>query len=597
MEKRKLFGGGEFLITEVAPEHIFVPEEMTQEHQMIYDAAMDFVKKEIQPNLDRIEEKDEAYARSLFRTAGELGLNGTDVPEAYGGEGMDKISTCLVTEAVATAAGASFAVAHGAHTGIGTLPIVYFGNEDQKKRYLSKLAAGEWIAAYCLTEPNAGSDALNAQTTAVLSEDGTHYLLNGEKIYITNGAWADLFIVYAKVDGEKFTGFIVERTFPGVSHGPEEKKMGIKGSSTTPIIFKDCQVPVENVLFEVGQGHKIAFNVLNIGRYKLGASVVGGCKLAVTEAAKYATLREQFGKKICSFGMIKNKLADMSIKTYIAESMVYRMAAALDDILSARTEEEVQDPAANARTIEEYAVECSIAKIFGSETLDFCADELVQIYGGNGYTAEYPVERMYRDARINRIFEGTNEINRLLIVATLFRRAMKGRLALLEAVEQVQEMLNRGAPEPQKTPDSGPLALQDHYLKAGKKIFLLAAGIAANQLMMALEQEQEVVALLADMVMEIYAMESGLLRAQKVLKKKGGTTADYHAAAVKVYINDTLPGILNRAKQVVAFVEKKDQLPRLYGAIDTLAGYQPMDTIPLRRFIADKVIKGKKYPF
>jgi len=597
MEKRKIFAGGEFLITEVAPEHIFVPEEMTQEHQMIYDAAMDFVKKEIQPNLDRIEEKDEAYARSLFRTAGELGLNGTDVPEAYGGEGMDKISTCLVTEAVATAAGASFAVAHGAHTGIGTLPIVYFGNEDQKKRYLSKLAAGEWIAAYCLTEPNAGSDALNAQTTAVLSEDGTHYLLNGEKIYITNGAWADLFIVYAKVDGEKFTGFIVERTFPGVSHGAEEKKLGIKGSSTTPIIFKDCKVPVENVLFEVGQGHKIAFNVLNIGRYKLGASVVGGCKLAVAEAAKYATLREQFGKKICSFGMIKNKLADMSIKTYIAESMVYRMAAALDDILSARTEEEVQDPAANARTIEEYAVECSIAKVFGSEALDFCADELVQIYGGNGYTAEYPVERMYRDARINRIFEGTNEINRLLIAATLFRRAMKGRLALLEAVQQVQEMLTQASSESQKTPDSGLLALQDHYLKACKKIFLLAAGIAANQLMMALEQEQEVVALLADMVMEIYAMESGLLRAQKVLKKKGGTTADYHAAAVKVYINDTLPGILNRAKQVVAFVEKKDQLSRLYGAIDTLADYQPMDTIPLRRFIADKVIKGKKYPF
>ncbi|PIP37579.1 MAG: acyl-CoA dehydrogenase, partial [Desulfobacterales bacterium CG23_combo_of_CG06-09_8_20_14_all_52_9] len=591
MEKRKVFAGGEFLIADIKPEDIFVPEEMSKEHQMIYQAAVDFVKKEIQPNMDRIEEKDVSYIRSLFKLAGELGLNGTDIPEEYGGEGMDKISTCLVTEAIASATGASFAVAHGAHTGIGTLPIVYFGNEDQKKRYLRKLATGEWIAAYCLTEPNAGSDALNAQTTAVLSEEGAHYLINGEKIYITNGQWADLFIVYAKVDGEKFTGFIVERTFPGVSHGPEEKKLGIKGSSTTPVVFKDCRVPVENVLFEVGKGHKIAFNVLNIGRYKLGASVVGGCKIGVAEAAKYATLREQFGKKICSFGMIKNKLADMSIKTYIAESMVYRMAAALEDILSARTPEERINPDVNARTIEEYAIECSIAKVFGSETLDFCVDELLQIHGGNGYTAEYPAERMYRDARINRIFEGTNEINRLLIGATLFRRAMKGRLAVLEAIQKVQEMLTKGSPEAAAAPDPSPLALQKRYVRASKKIFLLAAGIAANQLMIRLEKEQELVALLAEIVMEIYAMESGLLRAQKVQQKKGASASDYHGAAVKIYINDAMAGIVFRAKQVVAFAEKKDRLPRLFATIDALADYQPIDTIPLRRFIADKVIK------
>jgi len=597
MEKRKVFAGGEFLIADIKPEDIFVPEEMSKEHQMIYQAAVDFVKKEIQPNMDRIEEKDVSYIRSLFKLAGELGLNGTDIPEEYGGEGMDKISTCLVTEAIASATGASFAVAHGAHTGIGTLPIVYFGNEDQKKRYLRKLATGEWIAAYCLTEPNAGSDALNAQTTAVLSEEGAHYLINGEKIYITNGQWADLFIVYAKVDGEKFTGFIVERTFPGVSHGPEEKKLGIKGSSTTPVVFKDCRVPVENVLFEVGKGHKIAFNVLNIGRYKLGASVVGGCKIGVAEAAKYATLREQFGKKICSFGMIKNKLADMSIKTYIAESMVYRMAAALEDILSARTPEERINPDVNARTIEEYAIECSIAKVFGSETLDFCVDELLQIHGGNGYTAEYPAERMYRDARINRIFEGTNEINRLLIGATLFRRAMKGRLAVLEAIQKVQEMLTKGSPEAAAAPDPSPLALQKRYVRASKKIFLLAAGIAANQLMIRLEKEQELVALLAEIVMEIYAMESGLLRAQKVQQKKGASASDYHGAAVKIYINVAMAGIVFRAKQVVAFAEKKDRLPRLFATIDALADYQPIDTIPLRRFIADKVIKGKKYPF
>ncbi len=597
MGTRKVFAGGEFLLKDIGPEDIFTPEEMTKEHQMIYQAALDFVKKEIQPNIERIEEKDAAYARSLFQMSGELGLNSTDIPEEYGGEGMDKISTCLVTEAIASCNGASFAVAHGAHTGIGTLPIVYFGNEAQRKQYLEKLATGEWIAAYCLTEPNAGSDALNAQTTAVLSEDGAHYLLNGEKIYITNGAWADLFIVYAKVDGEKFTGFIVERTFPGVSHGSEEKKLGIKGSSTTPIVFKDCRVPVENVLFEVGQGHKIAFNVLNIGRYKLGASVVGGCKVGVAEAAKYATLREQFGKKICSFGMIKNKLADMTIRTYIAESLVYRMAAALDDIMNTLTPEEKKDPTANATTIEEYAIECSIAKVFGSETLDFCADEVLQIHGGNGYTAEYPAERMYRDARINRIFEGTNEINRLLIAATLFRRAMKGRLAVLEAIQKVQETLSKGTSEAKTAPDPSPLAVQGRYVKASKKIFLLAAGVAAQELMMRLEDEQEVVALLAEMVMEIYAMESGLLRAQKVLQRKGGAAADYHGAAVKVYVNDTLPGIVTRAKQVVAFAAKKDQLPGLFAAIDSLAGYQPIDTVPLRRFIADKVIRGKKYPF
>ncbi len=597
MKKRRVFGGGEFLIADIDPEDIFTPEERTQEHQMIYQAALDFVKKEIQPDLDRMEEKDASHIRTLFEMAGELGLNSTDIPEAYGGEGMDKVSTSLVTEAIATATGASFAVAHGAHTGIGTLPIVYFGTEDQKQRYLEKLASGKWIAAYCLTEPNAGSDALNAQTTAVLSEDGTHYLLNGEKIFITNGAWADLFIVYAKVDGEKFTGFIVERTFPGVAHGAEEKKLGIKGSSTTPVVFKDCRVPVENVLFEVGQGHKIAFNVLNIGRYKLGASVVGGCKMALAEAAKYAAMREQFGKKIASFGMIKKKLADMCIRTYMAESMVYRMAAALEDLLNTKTPEERNDAALNARTIEEYAIECSIAKVFGSETLDFCVDELLQIHGGNGYTAEYPAERMYRDARINRIFEGTNEINRLVIAGTLFRRAMKGRLALPDAIQGVREQLKKGPSKTDSGVQASPLALQKRYLASSKQIFLLAAGIAADRLGMQLEKEQEVIELLADMVIMIYAVESGLLRARKILAKKGGAAGDYHAAAVKVYVNDTVAEIVSKAKQVVAFAEEKERLPRLLGAIDHLAGFQPIDTIPLRRFLADKVIKQKRYPF
>jgi alkylation response protein AidB-like acyl-CoA dehydrogenase len=595
MEKRKVFSGGEFLITDVHPRDIFIPEEMTKEHQMIYQAALDFVKKEIQPNMDHIEEKDPIFARSLFQMAGDLGLNSTDIPEEYGGEGMDKISTCLVTEALASSTGASFAVAHGAHTGIGTLPIVYFGTELQKKKYLSKLASGEHIAAYCLTEPNAGSDALNSQTTAVLSDDGQYYLLNGEKIYITNGAWADLFIVYAKVNGEQFTGFIVERGFPGLSNGAEEKKLGIKGSSTTPIVFKNCRVPLENVLFEVGQGHQIAFNVLNIGRYKLGASVVGGCKVGISEASKYATVREQFGKKICSFGMIKNKLATMTIRTYMAESIVYRMAASLEDIMSRLSPDERKEPAVNARTIAEYAIECSIAKVYGSEALDYCADEMLQIHGGNGYTAEYQAERMYRDARINRIFEGTNEINRLLISTTLFRRAMQGKLPFLGAVAAVTKGLKEGDFSPLS--ETSPLASQLHAVNMCKKIFLLAAGVAANKLMMKLPEEQEVMELLSDMIMEIYAMESGLLRAIKILEKKGEKQAEYHVAAVTVYMNETIPKLIYWAKQVLAFAEKGDSLNGLLNSIDKMAGYKPVDTILPKRLIADKVIKTKRYIF
>ncbi len=598
MAERKIFAGGEFLITDVKAEDVFAPEEFTKEHQMIYDAAMDFVKKEIAPNSEKVENKDEEFIRNLLKTAGELGLNSTDIPVEYDGEGMDKISTCLVTEAMGGAG--SFAVSHAAHTGIGTLPIVYFGNEDQKKKYLPKLASGEWFSAYCLTEPNAGSDALGAQTTATLSEDGKHYLLNGEKIYITNGAWASVYMVYAKVDGEKFTGFIVDRDAPGLSIGPEEKKMGIQGSSTTPVIFKDCQVPVENVLFEVGQGHKIAFNTLNIGRYKLGASTAGGCKLSVAEAAKYATSREQFGKKICNFGMIQSKLADMSIRGYMSESMAYRVAAAIDDKLNTLDDAAKNLGEENAKAIEEYAVECSIVKVYGSEALDFCVDELVQIHGGNGYISEYPAERMYRDSRINRIFEGTNEINRLLIPGTLVKRATQGRLPLMEVLKDLKDDIkdfSKTAPEKLKA-DTSPLAMQTYLLQAAKNIALMAAGAAVNKLMFKLADEQEVMGLLADMVIEIYAMESGLLRAKKVLEKKGEKKAEYHMAAVKVYINDTLPRIVHWARQVVAFVEEEgDELGAQIYVLGKLGAFQPVDTIGLRRLIAEKVIKGKKYPF
>lgn len=594
MAERKMFAGGEFLVTDAAAEDVFIPEEMTREHKMIYAAALDFVNKEIRPNMERINEKNEKLSRSLMKTAGDLGLNATDIPEEYGGEGMDKISTCLVTDALGGAA--SFSVSHSAHTGIGTLPIVYFGTEAQKKKYLPKLGTAEWLAAYCLTESSAGSDALNAQTTATLSDDGRHYLLNGEKIFITNGAWADLFIVYAKVDGDKFTGFIVERSFPGVSSGPEEKKLGIEGSSTTSVIFKDCMVPVENVLFEIGKGHKIAFNVLNIGRYKLGAGVTGGCKVIIAEATQYATTREQFGKKIASFGMIRNKLADMCIGIFMAESLTYRLAAMIEDKLGSLDPQARKEGAENAKAIEEYAVECSIAKVYGSERLDFCADEIVQIFGGYGYIAEYPAEGIYRDARINRIFEGTNEINRLLIAGTVLKRAVQGRLALFDAVQAVEEEVKAGGPDAPGF-DDAPLAAQQHLVKMSKKILLLTLGKAAGNLLADLAEEQEVLAFSADMIIEIFAMESGLLRALKMIDKKGEKRAEYHTAVVQVYVNDAIPKIVHWSKQVLTFVEKGDALIALLAAVDKLAAYQPVDTVNLRRRIAEKVIKGKRYIF
>jgi alkylation response protein AidB-like acyl-CoA dehydrogenase len=594
MSERKIFLGGEFLVADISPEDVFTPEDMNREHRMVYESAVDFVKKEIIPNIEKIEEKDESFARSLIRKTGELGLNGIDIPVEYGGEGMDKITTCLVTEAMG--AGASFAVSHSSHTGIGTLPIVFFGTEDQKKRYLPKLATGESIAAYCLTESGAGSDALNSQSTAVLSKDGKSYILNGEKIFISNGAWADVFIIYAKVDGSKFTGFIVERAFQGLSSGEEEKKLGIKGSSTTPVIMKDCIVPAENVLFEIGQGHKIAFNVLNVGRLKLGASVVGPSKVAITEAVKYANMREQFGRKISSFGMIKNKLADMSIRTFMAESLAYRTAAAIDDKLGVLDDKSKKDGAENAKAIEEYAIECSIAKVFGSECLDFCVDELVQIFGGNGYITEYPAERMYRDSRINRIFEGTNEVNRLLIPGTFVKRGLQNRLPVMEALARIENEIKNDSADSQKSVDSS-LLMQENMLKNCKKIHLMTCGAAVSKLLSNIAEEQEVMAMLADMIILIYAMESGLLRAKKVFESKGEQKAEYHIAAVKVYINDAIPVIAGLAKQIIAFIETGESLDKICKKIDKLSSYRPLNTIPLRRIIADKIIKTQRYPY
>jgi alkylation response protein AidB-like acyl-CoA dehydrogenase len=594
MGDKKVFAGGEFLITDAAPEEVFTPEDFTDEHKMILDTAKGFVEKEIQPLGEKLEEKDHDVVLSLLAKAGELGLLGTDVPEEYGGLGLDKVSTTLVAEAMGTAA--SFGVVYGAHTGIGSLPIVYFGNDEQKEKYLPKLASGEWCGAYCLTEPGAGTDALNAKTKAVLSEDGKVYVLNGEKMFITNAGWASSFIVYAKVNGEQFTGFIVEKDFPGVSTGKEEKKMGMHGSSTRPVILEDAQIPVENVLFEVGKGHKIAFNILNIGRWKLGASAVGGCKACITEAVKYANGRLQFKVPISSFGMIKTKLANMAVRTYMSDSMMYRLAGMFDEKLGLLDKEAKKSGAENAKAIEEYAAECSITKVYGSEALDYCVDEYVQILGGYGFCAEYPAERYYRDSRINRIWEGTNEINRMLVPGTMMRRALQGRLNLLPAAQAIAGELMTYSPLSVQLPDT-PLALQEHMVRMSKKIALMVAGVAAQKYGANLAKEQEVLTKIADIVIEIFAMESGLLRTQKIIANNGEEKAKYQIEAVKVYVDEMIPQIELWAKQAVAHVEEGDMLRTQFAGIKKLARYQPIDAISLKQSIAKRIIDLEAYPF
>ncbi|WP_300456125.1 acyl-CoA dehydrogenase family protein [Desulfobacula sp.] len=594
MTEKRLPLGGEFLITETAPHNIFIPEDFTKLHKMIHAATTDFVQKEVFPNTEQIETKDEAISRELLLKTGELGLNGTDIPEIYGGEEMDKISTCLVTEAMGAAG--SFSITHSIHTGIGSLPIVYFGTEDQKKKYLPKLCSGDWVGAYCLTEPGAGSDALNSLTTAVLSEDGKNYILNGEKIYITNGSWADCYTVYAKVDGEKFTGFIVEKAFAGIERGAEEKKMGLTGSSTCTILLKDCIVPVENVLYEIGKGHKIAFNILNMGRYKIGANAVGGSKTAISDAAKHAATRIQFGQPIGSFGMVRNKLADMVIRTYMTESMIYRLAFMIDSRLENQGEKKERPARDTANVIEEYAVECSMIKVYGSECLDFCVDEWVQILGGAGLIADYPAERAYRGSRINRIVEGTNEINRLLVPQTLFKRSLQGRLNLKAAVEAVTKELNSWETSRNDMADE-PLALEEYMVRMCKKMILLAFGVTVQKLGKSFLNEQSVLGILADMSIEVFAMESGLLRAIKIIEKNGIKKAEYHIAAVKTYVGETLHKMEFWANQILVFSDPEETLNKYLDDIKKLSSCHPIPTIVLKEKIAERVIKLKKYIF
>ncbi|TCM92729.1 alkylation response protein AidB-like acyl-CoA dehydrogenase [Paenibacillus sp. BK033] len=582
--------GGRFVIEDALPSATVTPEDFNEEQKMMADAAKQFVEGEIFPLDEQIEGLNYELTVKLMRQAGELGLLGADVPEAYGGLGLDKVSTTLLSETLARAS--SFALSVGAHTGIGTLPIVFFGTAAQKRKYLPKLATGELIAAYCLTEPASGSDALGAKTTAKLSPDGSHYILNGSKLYITNAGFADVFIVYAKVDGEAFSAFIVEKGMPGFSLGPEEHKMGIKGSSTRPLFFEDVAVPVENVLGEIGQGHKIAFNILNIGRFKLGAGCLGAAKETIELASKYANTRKQFGRAISSYPLIGAKLADMNIRTYVLESMVYRTAGWIDAMLIAEgAGADAPDAGMRAaKAISEYALECSINKVFASETLDFVADEGIQIHGGYGYIKEYKVERIYRDSRINRIFEGTNEINRMLIPGTLLKKAMKGELPLLEKAQSLQAELLQPMPVP---PFDEPLSREAYRVSQGKKAFLAVGGLAVQKLGMKLDQEQEVLCSLSDIMIQLFAAESALLRTQKLVHS--GADAGNAIQMTEVFVQEALEKIEAIAKVALAALAKGDALQMQLSVLKKLMRGPLVDTIAAKRDIAARVISGEQY--
>ena len=585
-----LIQGGSFLIESISPDDVFTPEDFTEEHRMIAETAEQFLENEVVPRIDELEAKKEGVNEELLKKAAEIGLLGASIPEAYGGEGLDQVSSTILAEK--SGRYGSFATTFGAHTGIGTLPIVYFGNEQQKAKYLPKLASAEWIAAYALTEAESGSDALNAKTKAVLSADEKHFVLNGTKMFITNAAFAHVFITFAKVDGEKFTGFIVERNFEGVSTGPEEHKMGIRGSSTRTLILENAMVPVENVLGEIGSGHKIAFNVLNFGRFKLGASVVAGVRYVTNEAIRYAKNRQQFGRPIIEFGAIQHKLAEMAIQIFCAESMVYRTVGMIDTAMRSIDKTSRSAPAETLKALEDYVVECSIIKVANSEILDFVVDEAVQIYGGYGYSQDYAVERCYRDARINRIFEGTNEINRLLITGQLLKRAMKGQLGLITAAQKLLgELLSFPAIE---TEDDGLLAAERRLVSNAKKMFLLASGVAVQKYRDRMVDQQEVLGLLSDLVIGVYAMESLLLRVLKGAARDGAVRWELQAKAAQVFIRGQLAALEDKAKQILAAASEGDELRTHLAALRRFAKSMPVNLISLRQDIARKLnVEGK----
>jgi alkylation response protein AidB-like acyl-CoA dehydrogenase len=584
--------GGEFLITDAVSADTFIPERFSEEHLMMASMADEFLEAEVFPNLDRIDAQEAGLMESIMDKAGELGLLGISVPEEYGGFGKDFITGMLITEKLG--AGHSFAVAMAAHTGIGTLPILYFGNKAQKDKYLPKLASGEWKASYCLTEPGSGSDALAAKTKAVLSADGKHYILNGQKMWITNAGFADVFVVFAQIDGDKFTGFIVEKGYDGLTLGEEEHKMGIKGSSTRQVFFMDCKVPVENLLGDIGKGHLIAFNILNIGRAKLAGAALGGCKRAITTSVNYASTREQFKLPIAKFGAIKHKLAEQAIRTFAMESSLYRAAHQIDEKEKQLLSEGKEFAKALLGAAEEYAVECAILKVYGSEVLDYVVDEGVQIFGGYGFSADYPMDRAYRDARINRIFEGTNEINRLLMLDMLLKRAMKGELDLMTPAQNVQKEL-------MAIPDFGngedtPFAAEKKALSNMKKAALMVAGSAVQKYMMQLGKEQEIIMNIADMIIEIYTSESVLLRVENLTEMKGDDAAIYHDI-MKTHLNDSIDRLNIAGKNAINSMAEGDENRMLHMGLKRFTKTAPFNSKEARRRIAKNLIDANKYCF
>lgn len=592
--KTKALQGGEFLIRESNAQDIFIPEEFNEEQRMIAQSSLEFLEQHVWPHLDRIDALEEGLMPSLLEKAGELGLLGISIPEEYGGFGKDFLTGMLVTEI--TGAGHSFSVAIAAHTGIGTLPTLYYGTPEQKQKYVPKLATGEWKACYCLTEPGSGSDANSGKTKATLTPDGNHYLINGQKMWITNGGFADIFTVFAKIDDDKnLTAFIVEKDFGGITLNPEEKKMGIKGSSTRQVFFNDCKVPVENLLGGRENGFKIAVNILNVGRIKLAGAALGGAKKSVDIAVNYANERIQFGKPISSFGAIQQKLADMATFCYATESATYRCSNDMEKAIEQLKSEGADHASALLKGVEQYAVEAAILKVVGSECLDFVVDEAVQIHGGMGYSAESAIERAYRDSRINRIFEGTNEINRLLTVDMLLKRAMKGQLDLMGPAMQVASEL-MGIPDFAE-PDESLLGLEKGYVANFKKAVLMAAGGAAQKLGLALGDEQEIVMHIADMVIDTYMAESVLLRTQKLVSMRGEAACAEQIAMTQLYIHDAADRIAKNAREAVnAFAEGDERQAMLMGA-KRFTKTQPLNTKDLRRVVAKKMIEAGKLPY
>ncbi|MBV9217701.1 MAG: acyl-CoA dehydrogenase family protein [Acidobacteria bacterium] len=588
--QREYLTGGEFLIAESSPETVFTPEDLTEEQRMIGETTREFVDNEVYPQLPAMEQHAWEVARELVKKAGDLGLLGSTIPEEFGGLGLDQTSSVVIAEMMGRAGG--FGTTFGAQSSIGLLPILYFGSDELKKKWIPKIISGEVVSAYCLTESGSGSDAQGAKTTAKLTDDGESYILNGEKMFISNGSFADVYIVFAKVDGEKdkFSAFVVERS-ENCRPGNEEHKMGIKSSSTTPLILSECKIPASNLIGNVGDGAKIAFNILNVGRFKLGASVTGGAKLAIHEAVRYANERQQFNRPISSFGAIKHKLAEMAVRTWVAESITYRTVGMIDALIG-----DGADNSKKLQSIEEYAVESSINKVACSEALDYVVDEMVQIYGGYGYSADYPAEKAYRDSRINRIFEGTNEINRMLIPGQLMKRAMKGKLGLLGAAKALQdEILN---PQMSFDEDFSTLAAETRLAASAKKIALMVLGTAAQKYMMGLAEQQEVLLNCADIIMDAYQMETAILRAKKQIGARGEDAAGRYADITSVFCNDAIQRIEMKARNTIAAIAEGDEGRTLLVALKRFTkNNTPVNTIAARQRIADAMIAANTYPF